>query len=375
MVRFGRESPTALIGSGKIGMPAWRFILCVVLPMLVLAWAGASKAQLDGCRYAVGTVIEDLPAALAKHDTLLKERYDELLGADDRGQRRLIGDESGFCNLDLEDKDLQDARLGFANLRGALLTRSNLTGAKLERADLTGAKLSYAKLSRIGLLEARLRGADLGGVDLRDADLSRADFTGANLQGANLEGAILYRTVLTDTQLENANLAGAQYEPKGVAVAGMAGRFARGFARLVLRGRRGRNGAAARGLQGGRSEESRARGHFRDRAPSHRLCSCQLGSEPGELLRPFAAGQLGRGRRCIPSCLLRMDLRLWPILRPPHPDSPGSHWLFCRDLSPGVFAGPGAVRRGAAFSASGRPAVSCRAAKSPPLQKMWSWSV
>ena len=197
-------------------MPALRFILCVAaLPTLAMA-AAAAQEPLHDCQHAKWTVIEDLPAALAKHGKVLNERYDELLALDDRGQRLLIGTGSGFCNIDLEDTDLQEARLAFANLQGALLTRSNLSGAILERADLTGAKLSYAKLNRAGLLEARLRGVDLRNADLREADLSRADFTGANLQGANLEGAILYRTVLTDAKLENAHLTGAQYEAKGL---------------------------------------------------------------------------------------------------------------------------------------------------------------
>ena len=203
-------------------MPIPRLILCLALflctapPAFLPATSGYADDQADVCPVARGAVIGDLPAALAKHESLVEERYDALLGASDRGQRPLIGRESSFCNVDMQGTDLRAVRLAYANLRGALLTRADLSGASLERSDLTGAKLRTAKLSRAWLLEARFRGADLRNADLREANLSKADLTGADLQGANLEGALLYRTVLTDAKLEDANLAGAQFEPRGL---------------------------------------------------------------------------------------------------------------------------------------------------------------
>lgn len=156
-------------------MPLLRLVLWVALATLLMVAPGYGQDGVDACPRERGTVIEDLPAALVKHAELVGERYDELLGARDRGERLLIGGESGFCNAGLVNADLRGANLAYANLRGALLTRSDLSGAVLEGADLTG----------------------------------------ANLQGANLEGAILFRTVLTDAKLENARLAGAQFEPRG----------------------------------------------------------------------------------------------------------------------------------------------------------------
>lgn len=197
-------------------MPVLRFILCIVaLPAVTMAMPGSAQERTGDCRFAKGTVVEDLAAALSKHEKWLAARYDELLGAHERGVRQLSGDTSGFCNHDLEAAELRDARLAFADLRGTLLTRSDLSGAIMERSDLTGAKLNYAKLAGAQLLEANLRGVDLAGADLSGADLSRADLTGADLQGANLEGAILYRSLLTDAKLENVNLSGAQFEPRG----------------------------------------------------------------------------------------------------------------------------------------------------------------
>ncbi len=197
-------------------MPIPRSIVYVALTLLLTTAPGHTRNELNDCQLARGAVIEDLPAALVKHEKLLNERYDELLGGSDRGERPLIVDGSSFCHVNLERADLRGARLAFADFRHALLTRSDLSGAILERSDLTGAKLTYAKLGQAQLLEVRMRGADLVGADLREADLSSADLTGANLQGANLEGAILYRTVLTNAKLEDARLSGAHYEPRGL---------------------------------------------------------------------------------------------------------------------------------------------------------------
>lgn len=196
-------------------MPARMILLLILLPLLASASSGYGEERLENCRFPQGTVVEDLPAALARHDTWLKANYDGLLAAHIRGRAQPEGRISSFCNLDLDGRDLKGGRLAFADLRGALLTRSDLSGAILERSDLTGASLNYAQLGGAQLLEAKLRGADLTGADLSKSNLSGADLSGANLQGANLEGAILYRTLLTDTKLEDANLKAAQFEPRG----------------------------------------------------------------------------------------------------------------------------------------------------------------
>ncbi len=196
-------------------MPVWSYVLSVALLAFTFLTAGAAQAQTEGCPVALGTTIEDLPAALAKHDSWFEENYDALLGAHLLGQQLRPVGASSFCNMDLRTHDLRGAMLAFADLRGALLTRVNLSDAILERSDLTAAKLRFAKLAGTQLLEANLRGADLAGADLRKAGLSRADLTGANLQGADLESARLDGTLLTDAKLENANLAGAYFQPRG----------------------------------------------------------------------------------------------------------------------------------------------------------------
>jgi uncharacterized protein YjbI with pentapeptide repeats len=62
------------------------------------------------------------------------------------------------------EADLNEAKLGMADLSGADLTLANLYGA-----DLNGAKLGMADLSG-----ARLTGANLYGADLNEAKLGMA---------------------------------------------------------------------------------------------------------------------------------------------------------------------------------------------------------
>ena len=70
-------------------------------------------------------------------------------------------------------------------------------GRNLKEADLAGARLRGADLRR-----ANLRGACLIGADLREADLRLADVTGADLRDARLAGADLSTALfLTSGQL------------------------------------------------------------------------------------------------------------------------------------------------------------------------------
>ncbi|PIE01724.1 MAG: hypothetical protein CSA81_10665 [Acidobacteria bacterium] len=79
----------------------------------------------------------------------------------------------------LSGEKLQNASLGFCDLRG-----KNFRGA-----DLSHAHLGYSDLRGADLRNANLFGANLGEADLRGADLRYCDFRHTNLEGAKLSGA------------------------------------------------------------------------------------------------------------------------------------------------------------------------------------------
>lgn len=90
---------------------------------------------------------------------------------------------------DLEDADLEGARLSEAHLEGANLRRAHMEGAHLWLAHLEGANLWGAHLEGANLREAHLEGAGL-----HMCDLQRADLRGADLRGAKLHGVMLDHT-------------------------------------------------------------------------------------------------------------------------------------------------------------------------------------
>lgn len=89
------------------------------------------------------------------------------------------------------------------------LREVGLVYARLSGADLQGADLSFANLSRIELSNANLSGANLAGAVLFSADLRGANLRGADLRGADLRGAQLDGAILDDANLDGANLLGA----------------------------------------------------------------------------------------------------------------------------------------------------------------------
>jgi uncharacterized protein YjbI with pentapeptide repeats len=111
---------------------------------------------------------------------------------------------------------LIDARLRAADLSGATLSRADLERADLVRADLWGADLLGANLREANLREAKLSmgnlaradllGADLRGADLREATFREANLREANLREANLEGVDFARANLGGANLREANL-------------------------------------------------------------------------------------------------------------------------------------------------------------------------
>lgn len=125
------------------------------------------------------------------------------------GGRDLRG--APLSGYELDDMDLADTHLEYAELAGASLCRTrltradisgaNLNGARVDEADmefctalfanLEGTSLIQAKLTRANLMGARLGAANLNGADLRWANLLGAQLDGANVQGANFENARL----------------------------------------------------------------------------------------------------------------------------------------------------------------------------------------
>lgn len=124
-----------------------------------------------------------------------------------------------FKGQDLSNAYLQQAQLGYANLKGVNFNGSDLTNANLKGVKLSGASLIKAMLTDANLSNAKLGGADLREVDLsyanlKGADLRKVDFTSANLNAidlsaANLKGVNLTSAKVADADLTNANLQNA----------------------------------------------------------------------------------------------------------------------------------------------------------------------
>ena len=94
---------------------------------------------------------------------------------------------------------LTKAKLSKMELQGANLRGSNLFRANFYKSDLTGANLSDTNLGRSNLKKTILQGANLQG-----ADLTRTDLRKAILFEANLTGALIKDTKLTGTVLKGA---------------------------------------------------------------------------------------------------------------------------------------------------------------------------
>jgi hypothetical protein len=85
-------------------------------------------------------------------------------------------------------KQIEPLNLRGRHLRQAKMARVILLGADLRGAQLQGANLVGAQLQGANLEEAELQGADLLGAQLQGADLFKAQLQGADLREANLYG-------------------------------------------------------------------------------------------------------------------------------------------------------------------------------------------
>ena len=104
---------------------------------------------------------------------------------------------------DLEEADLREAHLRWAdftsaNLGGADFSAAGLRWAEVTVANLRGAGFHGADLSQADFREADLRGANLVGAHLRWTSLHRADLRGADLSRADLSGAGTYKSDFTN---------------------------------------------------------------------------------------------------------------------------------------------------------------------------------
>ena len=109
----------------------------------------------------------------------------------------------------LRGMNLNNAKLGDADLRSANLQqtdfwRANLTHAHLRYADLRGANFTDANLRDVHLRYATLQQATLTHTDLQHAYLEYANLQQAQLEKANLKAATLFCANLRDAHLDDA---------------------------------------------------------------------------------------------------------------------------------------------------------------------------
>lgn len=116
---------------------------------------------------------------------------------------------SAFNGKNLREADLSNANLKGLQLRGVNLSKANLSGADLTGANLSDANLSEANLSGANLSEANLEYVHLRGANLSQVNFSQANLVDANLKDTNLTQANLWGVKLRDTNLRGANLTGA----------------------------------------------------------------------------------------------------------------------------------------------------------------------
>ena len=111
----------------------------------------------------------------------------------------------------LADVDLVHAQLQDADLEGAKLQRANLSQARLDGANLRDADLSFTSLHGASLRGANLQGSTLLGTDLRNVDLTGAILDLNALETANWSGAIgLQPQAQSHASLHNAGVSATE---------------------------------------------------------------------------------------------------------------------------------------------------------------------
>ena len=111
----------------------------------------------------------------------------------------------------LADVDLVHAQLQDADLEGAKLQRANLSQARLDGANLRDADLSFTSLHGASLRGANLQGSTLLGTDLRNVDLTGAILDFNALETAHWSGAIgLQPQAQSHASLHNAGVSASE---------------------------------------------------------------------------------------------------------------------------------------------------------------------
>ena len=111
----------------------------------------------------------------------------------------------------LADVNLVHAQLQDADLEGAKLQRANLSQARLDGVNLRGADLSFTSLHGASLRGANLQGTTLVGTDLREVDLTGAVLDPNALEQAHWGGAVgLQATTQSYAALHNAGVTAAE---------------------------------------------------------------------------------------------------------------------------------------------------------------------
>ena len=111
----------------------------------------------------------------------------------------------------LADVDLVHAQLQDADLEGAKLQRANFSQARLDGANLRDADLSFTSLHGASLRGANLQGSTLLGTDLRNVDLTGAILDFNALETAHWSGAIgLQPQAQSHASLHNAGVSASE---------------------------------------------------------------------------------------------------------------------------------------------------------------------
>jgi len=131
-------------------------------------------------------------------------------------QQNIVPKQSANEELDFKEMNLSGLDLQNKNLQNAKFYASDLSNANLANTNLQGADLRFAKMSNVNLEKTNLEGANLFFADLSNVDLTNTNlnnvillhtnFTNANLEGIDLSGKDLTGTILVGANLVGVNL-------------------------------------------------------------------------------------------------------------------------------------------------------------------------
>jgi hypothetical protein len=92
------------------------------------------------------------------------------------------------------------------SLRKQNLESANLENVRLGRADMREARMDFCNMSKGHFYFADLHGADMSGVNLQEAVMTGANLRNVDLVAAHLEGALMSEVDLTHAKLEKAKM-------------------------------------------------------------------------------------------------------------------------------------------------------------------------